>query len=305
MAIDESFIGKRYPEAKFEIGKQKIKEFIFATKGDEEKFTDICPPTFPVAYGAELLEAVLYDTVLDLDLRKLVHGEQEFFYHKAVKAGDSITSSAEIVKIFKKGAHDFVVFKVDSKNQSGELVTESIATFVIRGGNGKDFSLQEKILMKLASLQSTNYDKKLADAKKLMQLDDYCATDISTATCYEQADGSFEMKVLVDKYLPQRYAGAGGDFNAIHLDDDLGKNSGLGGYILHGMATMAFGANLAMVKKEAGSIKHYKVRFSDIVKPLDVLTFKGKYSKAMQEFAFTAHNQNGKEVLNNCFVEFN
>ena len=42
-----------------------------------------------------------------------------------------------------------------------------------------------------------------------------------------------------DKYLTVRYAGASGDFNPIHIDDDFAKQVGLPGRILHGLWTMA------------------------------------------------------------------
>ena len=48
-----------------------------------------------------------------------------------------------------------------------------------------------------------------------------------------------EMKVTPDRYLTYRYAGASGDFNPIHLDDEFAKSVGLPGRILHGLWTMA------------------------------------------------------------------
>ena len=37
------------------------------------------------------------------------------------------------------------------------------------------------------------------------------------------------MKVTPDKYLTYRYAGASGDFNPIHLDDEFARSVGLPG----------------------------------------------------------------------------
>ena len=48
-----------------------------------------------------------------------------------------------------------------------------------------------------------------------------------------------ELRVTPDKYLTDRYAGASGDFNPIHIDEEFAKPVGLPGRILHGLWTMA------------------------------------------------------------------
>jgi len=47
------------------------------------------------------------------------------------------------------------------------------------------------------------------------------------------------LKVTPDKYLTVRYAGASGDFNPIHIDEEFARSVGLPGRILHGLWTMA------------------------------------------------------------------
>src|SRR5437588_11822243 len=48
-----------------------------------------------------------------------------------------------------------------------------------------------------------------------------------------------ELKVTPDRYVTYRYAGASGDFNPIHIDEEFAKQVGLPGRILHGLWTMA------------------------------------------------------------------
>ena len=50
---------------------------------------------------------------------------------------------------------------------------------------------------------------------------------------------AIELKVTPDPFVTVRYAGASGDFNPIHIDEDFAKQVGLPGRILHGLWTMA------------------------------------------------------------------
>ena len=48
-----------------------------------------------------------------------------------------------------------------------------------------------------------------------------------------------DLKVTPDRYLTVRYAGASGDFNPIHIDEEFARKVGLPGCILHGLWSMA------------------------------------------------------------------
>ena len=53
------------------------------------------------------------------------------------------------------------------------------------------------------------------------------------------AGDEFELRVTPDRYVTVRYAGASGDFNPIHIDEEFARQVGLPGRILHGLWTMA------------------------------------------------------------------
>ena len=55
---------------------------------------------------------------------------------------------------------------------------------------------------------------------------------------FEQGS-SIELRVTPDPYVTVRYAGASGDFNPIHIDEEFARKVGLPGRILHGLWTMA------------------------------------------------------------------
>ena len=60
-----------------------------------------------------------------------------------------------------------------------------------------------------------------------------------------------------------RYAGASGDFNAIHYRDDVAASVGLPGVLAHGMLTMGFAIQPVVDWiGDSGAILDYQVRFT-------------------------------------------
>ncbi|MFQ5521868.1 MAG: MaoC family dehydratase [Candidatus Methylomirabilia bacterium] len=101
-----------------------------------------------------------------------------------------------------------------------------------------------------------------------------------------------------------RYAGASGDFNPIHVDEEFAKAAGMGGVFAHGMLSMGFVAQSITDWLGAGSVKTLGVRFAGLVRPGDVVTCKGrvvaKSSKDNQhliDLEVWAENQKGEKVV--------
>ena len=74
-----------------------------------------------------------------------------------------------------------------------------------------------------------------------------------------------ELKVTPDRYLTIRYAGASGDFNPIHIDEEFARAVGLPGRILHGLFSMALVAR-AHTEAAGGpaSLKRLSVQFGGV-----------------------------------------
>jgi acyl dehydratase len=117
----------------------------------------------------------------------------------------------------------------------------------------------------------------------------------------------FKLEKHVSKYMPILYAGAGGDFNPIHIDPDFGKFVGLGGNILQGLGTYAFASQTCV--DWAGSpkaLKRLKVRFASPVRPGDVVTIRGKVVEINGKrikAELIATNNKGETVLSNASAE--
>jgi acyl dehydratase len=84
----------------------------------------------------------------------------------------------------------------------------------------------------------------------------------------EPGDELAQLRVTPGRYATVRYAGASGDFNPIHLDDEFARSVGLPGRILHGLYTMAL---VARAQTEAlggpGHLRRLSVQFRGIAVP--------------------------------------
>jgi acyl dehydratase len=71
-----------------------------------------------------------------------------------------------------------------------------------------------------------------------------------------------ELRTTPDRFLTVRYAGASGDYNPIHIDEEFAKSVGLPGRILHGLYSMA---QVARAQTDAGggpaSLRRLSVQF--------------------------------------------
>jgi acyl dehydratase len=76
----------------------------------------------------EMLEA------LDIDLRKVLHGEQTFIYHARIVVGDELTLQSKVSDVAQKkgGAMTLITVTTRVTNQRGEHVADAIRVVVER-----------------------------------------------------------------------------------------------------------------------------------------------------------------------------
>lgn len=76
-----------------------------------------------------------------------------------------------------------------------------------------------------------------------------------------------------------RYAGASGDFNPLHYDENIGKLAGTGGVIAHGMLIMGFAGQALTRWFPNRCLKKFKVRFVGMTRLGDRITVQGRVKK--------------------------
>jgi len=115
-----------------------------------------------------------------------------------------------------------------------------------------------------------------------------------------------EVRVMPDKYLTVRYAGASGDFNPIHIDEEFARAVGLPGRILHGLWTMAQVARAQT--QAAGGPEHLKrlsVQFRGMGVPEQEVLVTGtvRERSGARVLIDTAAEQAGKRIIRNAEAE--
>jgi acyl dehydratase len=80
-----------------------------------------------------------------------------------------------------------------------------------------------------------------------------------------------------------RYAGASGDLNPMHFDDQLARSAGYPSVFAQGMFSAALLAGFATDWLGAGNVRRFGVRFREQVWPGDVLTCAGRITVVSEE----------------------
>jgi acyl dehydratase len=115
-----------------------------------------------------------------------------------------------------------------------------------------------------------------------------------------------ELRVTPDRYVTVRYAGASGDFNPIHIDEEFARQVGLPGRILHGLWTMA---QVARAHTEAAGgpekLKQLSVQFRGMGRIGEEIVVKGAVREVNGDTAIVESEaeQAGQRIIRNATAE--
>lgn len=245
LAFDDTGLYRWADEERFEVTRERIAEYAAATNDPipVHRAGDVAPPVFAIVpvFEAMLTPAV---EVMPVELiPRVVHGEQDFHFHRPIRPGDKLVSRAKMIGYegLEKGTRSAIL--VECRTEDGELVNEQYVTCFARGFSaGKavgELSPEHK------------FDAALRDRAPIAKVVQHVDTDQTF-----------------------RYSAASGDPMPIHLDEEVARDAGLPGIIAHGLCTMAF-TSWAVLTEVAGSdvhrLKRLSVRFSKMVLPGDEL----------------------------------
>lgn len=244
-AFDSSGLNKWGDDERFEVTRERIAEYAAATNDPipAHRNGDVAPPVFAIVPVFGSLASPAVGVMPGQLVPRIVHGEQDFHFHRPIYPGDRLMSRGKITGYegLEKGTPCAIL--LECRTEDGELVNEQYVTFFVRGFNAGE---------KVGQLSPGHkFDERL----------------------HERAP-SAKVVAHVDDDQTFRYAKASGDPMPIHLDEEFAKSAGLPGIIAHGLCTMAmasWGVLTELGGSDVGRLKRFAVRFSKMVFPGDDL----------------------------------
>jgi len=135
MPIDQSVVGRVFPPTRpYAVSEEKVREFVAATSGVEAGSAYLggaAPATFPIVLAFDAMFAFL--DAEQVDLFRIVHGDQKFRYERAVVPGDVLTATLRVASLRQIGGADILGTVSEIRDASGALVCSTSATLVHRG----------------------------------------------------------------------------------------------------------------------------------------------------------------------------
>lgn len=146
VVLDRSVIGRESPGGTLLVTRGRLLAFAKATGQADPLYTDVdaakqaghrdlpVPPTFFFSVDLESADPFRSLTDLGIDLRTVLHGEQEFTYHRMAYAGDELSSRSRVLDVYEKkgGALRFLVKETTVTDKDRALVATLRGTTVIR-----------------------------------------------------------------------------------------------------------------------------------------------------------------------------
>ncbi len=129
----EEKVGMKIESYTFRVEKGKIRELALAIGDLKEEYLngEAVPPTFPTVidfWGGGSSSSEL----LNLNMKKVLHGEQEYEYFREIIPDEEITVHGVIEKAYTKASMNFFVLRKDYLDEQGETVLISRSTIIER-----------------------------------------------------------------------------------------------------------------------------------------------------------------------------
>ena len=132
MPIEQALVGRAFPPTSpYEVTEDHVREFVAATGGEYDG--GAAPATFPIVLAFDAMNAFL--EAEQVDLSRIVHGDQKFTYERPVRPGDVLTATLTVASLRQIAGADIIGTTSEITDESGDLVCATSATLVHRGAD--------------------------------------------------------------------------------------------------------------------------------------------------------------------------
>lgn len=133
--LNPARVGHRYPAYRYEVSREKIREYAVATGVEDPRSLAevgdvVAPPTFAACFTVTR-GATGWASDPELGAHPaLVHGSQEYVFHRPLRVGDVLHCTPWIVEIVSRGRTELLTAQVDCADQAGEPVVTSRSVII-------------------------------------------------------------------------------------------------------------------------------------------------------------------------------
>lgn len=129
MPSDSSLVGRAFPPTQPRtVTEEAVQAFVAALGGSTG---EAVPPTFPIVVTFAALQDFL--AAEQIELSRIVHGDQRFRYERPVVIGDVLTAALTVTGVRSIGGNDIISTSSEITDASGAVVCTATATIVHRG----------------------------------------------------------------------------------------------------------------------------------------------------------------------------
>ncbi len=129
MPVDESLVGREFPATPaFEVTEAGVTAFAEALG---TTYTGQVAPTYPIVLAFDAMSAFL--SAEQIDLFRIIHGEQRFAYERPLRLGDRLTVTLTVASLRQIGGADIIGTSSAILDAEGALVCTAKATLVHTG----------------------------------------------------------------------------------------------------------------------------------------------------------------------------
>ncbi len=75
-------------------------------------------------------DQMFVDPDLELELRRIIHGDQRFSYVRPLRAGDRVTATLTIDKVRTRGAAEIMSCSIEVHDVAGDVTCTAVSTLV-------------------------------------------------------------------------------------------------------------------------------------------------------------------------------